>query len=631
MGLPWTVLVTRRSAAPFNGMTQSNLPPPLVELWRGPLSPGRVVERALPFVRTFRDYRPAHFKNDLLAGLTVALFTIPQGMAYALIAGFPPAAGLATAIAASILGAAFGSSEFLINGPTNAISVMIAGNAALFAAQGDPIKAIIMLTLMIGAIQTAAGLLRIGTLTRFVSEPVLTGFTAGAGVYIVINQLPAFFGIERAAIAPDLWGWVPIRGAVFDLARLLRSLHAVSWPTVLLAVSTFVLVRSVQKLEPLLKRKLPAPFLAVAAVTVLAWALGWHETSSPYHVKVVRDIQPLSRTIPWPRLPSFDVPSLRELVQPALAIGLMGAVEAIAIGKSLAAKAGHPFDASRQLVGEGLCNIGAGMVGGFASSGSFSRTAVNFEAGAVTRMSCILSGLLVLAIVVLFAPQANLIPIAALAGTLVHIGLKLVDVARLQAVFETTTGDRVVLIMTFGAVIFGEHLKNALFLGILASIYFALRRAEGFKLRVLVERPDGVICEATDDDPKLVGDVAFMNLQGELYFAAAEELAAELIRQLDDNTRFLVLRVQEGYNMDATTAEAIAHVAEYARKRGGRLVLCGVRPGMYGTFERAGLLPKIGVDAVFPAERELLASTRKALVFAHRLAEESLEPDHRRG
>jgi sulfate permease, SulP family len=259
-------------------------------------------------------------------------------------------------------------------------------------------------------------------------------------------------------------------------------------------------------------------------------------------------------------------------------------------------------------------------VGGFASSGSFSRTAVNHEAGAVTRVSCISSGVLVLVIVLAFAPLANLIPIAALAGTLIHVGLKLVDVARLQAVFGTTTGDRTVLLLTFAAVLLGEHLENALFLGIACSVYFALRRAEGFKLRVMSETSDGSLIESVSDEPKQIGNVCLLNLQGELYFAAAEELQAELRRQLDDNTRFLVVRVQESYNMDATTAEAIAQVAQEARRRGGQLILCGVRAGMYGTFERAGLLGKFGEQGIFRAEPELLASTRKALAYAHERA-----------
>src|SRR5687768_12819839 len=190
-------------------MKSSIFPPPLPELGPRPPTATPLVERLFPFVTTLRDYRRGDFRHDFIAGLTTALFAVPQGMAYALIAGFPPAAGVATSVVASILGAAFGSSEFLINGPTNAISVMLAGNAALFAAHGDPVAAIVLLTLMIGAAQLLAGLLRIGTLTRFVSEPVLTGFSAGAGVYIVINQLPAALGIEKKLIAADLWGFTP--------------------------------------------------------------------------------------------------------------------------------------------------------------------------------------------------------------------------------------------------------------------------------------------------------------------------------------------------------------------------------------------------------------------------------------
>jgi sulfate permease, SulP family len=152
----------------------------------------------------------------------------------------------------------------------------------------------------------------------------------------------------------------------------------------------------------------------------------------------VRDIEPLTRHLPTFVVPQVAFARIQELLGPALAIALMGSVEAIAIGKSLAARAQHPFDASRQLIGEGLCNLAAGFSGGFASSGSFSRTAVNYEAGAVTRVSCILSGVLTLLIVMAFAPAANLIPIAALAGTLVHVGIKLVDVARLRGLFGAT-------------------------------------------------------------------------------------------------------------------------------------------------------------------------------------------------
>ncbi len=575
----------------------------------------RGLSRLFPFLTTLSGYDHGQLRPDLIAGLTVALFTVPQAMAYALIAGVPPAAGIAAAVAASIFGAAFGSSEFLINGPTNAISVMLAANAALFAAQGDALSTIVTLTLLVGLVQIVAALLRVGTLTRFVSEPVLTGFTAGAGVYIVVNQLPAFLGIEKSAITKTLWGFTPPRCALTDLMRLATALANTHAKTLGLSFLTFMVVRVVQNnLEPRLGRRLPAPFLAVLITSLLVWQL------EPAGVKLVQDIAPLTRELPPLRFPSLAPAALRALVGPAMAIAFMGSVEAIAIGKLLASRAGHRFDPSRQLMGEALCNVSAALVGGFASSGSFSRTAVNFESGALTRMSCIFSGVMVMVLVLVFAPQANMIPIAALAGTLVHIGVKLVDVARLRGMLATTPGDRLVLLATFGTVLIAEHLENALIVGVALSIYSALRRAEGFKLRELVPNHEGALIEASvngNDSP-----IAVLNLQGELFFAAADELAAELTRVLQRGARVIVLRLQEAYNLDATTAHAIANVAEEARRRGGRLLLCGLRPGMHGTLERAGLVSKIGADALFAAEPELLASTHHAIAYARRLVEE---------
>jgi len=582
--------------------------------------------RLLPFMHTLAEYRVAYLRADFVAGLTTALFTVPQAMAYALIAGVPPTLGIATATVASILGAAFGSSEFLINGPTNAICVMVAGYASLFAALGDSAQALVLLTLMIGIVQVCAGLLRIGTLTRFVSEPVLTGFTAGAGVYIVINQLPSFLGIPKTRIVDSPWGLSLPHTAVFELLRVACSLQAVHWVSCAIALAAFAIMRGSQTLERRLGRRIPAGFIAVSLATLCVFWFELDRQDSPLRVRVVRDIEPLTRQLPALMWPELSFTRARALLGPALAIGLMGAVEAIAVGKSLASRAGHMFDASRQLIGEGLCNLGAASVGGFASSGSFSRTAVNYEAGAITRVSCMVSGALTLLTVVTFAPAANRIPIAALAGTLVHVGIKLVDVARLKGLFSATAGDRSVLLVTFIAVLFVEHLEHALFLGVLVSFGYALRRAEGFKLRVLAETPEGSLREVAPDEP-VPSDVTVLNLQGELFFAAAEELQQELLRVLDTCSPFIVLRIQEAYNLDATTAGAIGLVAERARQRGGRLLLCGVRPGMHGTLQRAGFLPQLGDDGIFPADRELLGSTRRAIEYARSLARADWPPE----
>lgn len=574
-----------------------------------------------PFVSVLRAYDGVALRQDTLAGLTVALFTVPQAMAYALIAGFPPSIGIATAVAASVLGAAFGSSEFLVNGPTNAISVMLAANAAVFATHGDPIQMMILLTVLIGVMQVLGAIARVGSLVRFVSEPVLTGFTAGAGVYIVINQLPALMGLDKARIAHDLWGWTPPHNALFDLVRTVTSLRDTHLAALAIGLTTVGIVRALQAAEPRLNRKLPAPFVAIAAVTLGGWLLGLGEGAQP--IKLVRDIEPLTRSLPELVIPTGTLQQAGALLGPALAIGILGAVEAIAIGKVLAAKAGHPFDASRQLLGEGVCNLGAAFVGGFASSGSFTRTAVNYDSGAVTRVSVILSGAFVLGIVFVAAPLANHVPIAALAGTLVHIGFRLVDASRIQTIATTTRGDRTVFAATFGAVLLAEHLEWALFLGVAASIWQALRRAGRYKLVVIEEREDGRLIERPDVKPRDVGEICMLNLQGEMFFAAAEVLERQLRDMLDDNTHFLVVRVSEAHNLDATMAEAIANVARDAESRGGALILCGVSASMYGTLERARALEHIGAENVFRHEDALLSSTRKALRRAHVLADKA--------
>jgi len=560
----------------------------------------------------------APWRRDLIAGLTVALFTIPQAMAYALVAGFPPSAGIVTAMVASILGAAFGSSEFLVNGPTNALAVMLAATLALYPAQGDPVARIVLLTLMIGLLQLAAGVFRLGRLTRFVSEPVLAGFTAGAGIYIAVNQLPAVLGIERAALLTDLWGWVVPHNCLCDLLRTLASAGRGNLLAASMGVATLLLVRGLQWVEPRLRRRIPAPFVAVVLLTALAYLFDWGDAGSE-PLKRVCDIQPIARALPRLALPVIEPAQMAEMVSAALTIGLLGALEAIAIGKVLAARAGHPFDANQQLLGEGMCNVGAALVGGFASSGSFTRSAVNFESGAASRWSVIYSGLLLLAIVLAFAPAAGYIPLAVLGATLIHIGLKLVNVGRLRWLMQTTVSDRVVLLVTLGGVLVATHLEYALFLGIGVAIIQALRRAEGFKLVLLEEGPHGNL----DEHPLATatcGPVVAIDLQGELFFAGAEELEQRLKTIFDHGTRAIVLRLSHAYNLDATCAAAIAQVARAARAQHKHLILAGVKPGMYGTLERAGLVREMGPETIFRHEPLLLSAMTKALAHAHALA-----------
>ncbi|MEP7123002.1 MAG: SulP family inorganic anion transporter [Byssovorax sp.] len=575
--------------------------------------------RVFPLARTLRGYRAAAARHDLVAGLTVALFTIPQAMAYAIIAGIPPAAGIFGAAVASILGAAFGSSEFLVNGPTNALSVMLAATAALMTRSDR----IVVLTLMIGAVQLVAAALRLGRFTRLVSQPVLTGFTAGAGAYIAINQLPPLLGLSKATLATSLAGWTPPHDCFFDLARTAVSLGRANPAAIGVGLATLALIRVLQKVG----RRLPAPFLAIVAVTVVAHFLGLGDAArGEGKLRLLQDITPLARKLPTFAFPRFVAADFTELAAPAITIGLLGLIEAIAIGKHLAAKAGHTFDVSQQIVGEAACNLGAGLFGGFASSGSFTRSAVNYEAGAVTRLSCVFSGFIVIGVMLVAAPLANHIPLAALAGTLVHVGTKLVDVSKVKQAMATTSADRISVLATVAGVLLLEDLSHALLLGIAISIAQALGRAEGFELVSLREADDGHLVEGPLVLP-IADEVIAVDLQGELFFAAADVLEQKLKAIFDGGPRFVVLRVRQAYNLDATCAQVLGSVARAARARGGALILSGVRDGMYGTLERAGIVDAIGAESVFRIAREPMRATRDALARARTLAAQKRSPE----
>jgi len=578
------------------------------------------MDRILPILPILRNYSVVKAQRDFVSALTVALFTIPQAMAYALIAGFPPAAGIATAIVASIFGAIFGSSEFLINGPTNAISAMLAANAAVLASHGDPKELVVLLTLMIGVGQCICALTKAGTLTRFVSEPVLTGFTAGAGIYIGVNQLPAALGIEKKGLVKELWGWKPISDPLFDFIRTIVSIGKANTAAIGVAVGTIVIVRIFQHFEPRFKIRIPATFLTVVIVSIGAYLLGLGN-AGPHKIKLVQDIEPVTRAFPHFAWPKFHSSQITGMIAPAFAIGLLGAVEAIAIGKALAAKVGHQFDANKQLIGEGACNIGAALVGGFAASGSFTRTAVNFDAGAETRLSCIFSGLLVMVMILLFAPLANFIPLAALAGMLIHIGIRLINTGKIKLISHATKSDRFVLISAFVAVLLFTDLAYALFLGVALSIVGALRRAEGVKVMMLKEDGNGSLVEEPYKGQE-TGSVVALDVQGELFFAAAEELEHKLMSVFSTGPKFIVVRLQQSYNMDHTFAEMLGLVAREAKRHSGRLILSGVRPAMYGILLRAGVIAEIGEDAVFRHEPTLLGSTLSAIVHAKELAGE---------
>ena len=571
----------------------------------------------IPLVRTLRTYRRAYLRGDFTAALTVAMFAIPQSMAYALVAGVPPVHGLYAAIVACILGAAFGSSNFLIDGPTNAISVMLAANLGLLAGGGDPVAVMLAITVLTGAMQVAVGALRLGSITRFVSMPVLHGFTAGAGVYIVAGQLPAMFGftdkpppITVAGLELQPTCLTKILGTILQLGE--TNLVALG-----LAMGTFVTIRSIRWYEKRSGKRLPATLVGIAAATIACELLG---LSSPdageAKVRIVQDIQEITRTLPSLHIPDFMSVAPQKLLGPAAAIAVLGSIEAIAIARTLADRSGQDFDPNQQLIGEGVANVGTGLFGGLTSSGSFTRSAVNYEAGATTRLAGVLCGLMVLVLLLLFAPFANRIPIAALAGSLLHVALILVDPRKIKTSMTTTRADRWGLVITFVLVLVLSHLEQALLVGIAVSLAIVTRRAERFNVHRLELGDDGELHESDFDGPRDDEPIVALDVQGELFFSTVDAFEARLRPLTTSGTKILILRLRNARNLDSTVCEGIVRLADAMKGSGGRIVFAGVPQGTEGTLRRAGVVERLGERSLFPTEGRVYRSTRHAIEWA---------------
>lgn len=557
-------------------------------------------------------YLRTGLRDDALAGLTVAVLGVPQAMAYALIAGIPPVYGLYTAIVACIVASVFGSSRHLVTGPTNALCMVILSiTAALPARYGfSAIEIVLLLTFMTGLIQLALGMLRLGGIVRYVSNSVVVGFTAGAGILIAINQLRHVLGIELPGGGS---------GRTYEVfLSTLRHLPDLNPLALALGVTTAV----VAIVLPRLHRRLPGPLLGIVAGTVICAAFGWHLAEwGEWKVWIVRDIQEIQAS-----LDIFGTPQLlrepnlaltRELFFGALAVALLGLIEAASISRAVAASSGQRVNFSREFTGQGLANITGAFFSSFASSGSFTRTALNYKSGARTRMAAVMSAVWTALILLLFAPVANYIPQASLAGLLIVIAWGLVDRRRLAMTWRTGSDSRIVLFGTLVATLV-LPLDYAIFVGIGLSILLLLKVTGSIALTQLVPM-DGGGYEEVPFGQQRRGPIKIVNMAGDLYFAAAEDVDYQLHQCLSPETQVLILRMKRLCAVGSSAMSMLDHLHDMLRERDVKLVVSGVEESLKGVMTGSGLRQKIGELNIFYADNRLLQSLDLAMARARSL------------
>ena len=410
--------------------------------------------RWLPFLEWAPAWRePGTVRADLLAGLTGAIVVLPQGLAFATLAGLPPQHGLYAAMVPCLVAALFGSSRLMVTGPANAISLTTMALLAPLAAPGSPEYAGLAITLafLVGVVQVALGLARAGRLVDLVPHSVIVGFTSGAAVLIVASQLGPLFGIE-----------LPRGDSVADRVGVLAArLGETSWPALACGIATIVVIRAWMPLN----RRVPAMLVGVVAGSAIGWALHAIWPDSP----PLRSVPPLPGALPTPSVPDLSIDTVRQLFAATLVMTLLALTEAVAIARAIASRDREPLDGNREFVGQGLANLAGSLFSAYPTSGSFNRSGVNATSGARTPLAAASAAVLLVVLLAVVSPLAPYLPLAVIAGLLCVVAWGLVDRREIARMWREEPLERVPLVVTFVATV-SLSLEWAILLGLLTSM-----------------------------------------------------------------------------------------------------------------------------------------------------------------
>ncbi|HHO67423.1 MAG TPA: SulP family inorganic anion transporter [Gammaproteobacteria bacterium] len=545
--------------------------------------------RVFPFLLWKDRVTARSLRTDFMAGLTGAIVVLPQGVAFATIAGMPPEYGLYAGMVPAVVAALWGSSWHLVSGPTTAASIVVLSSLSVYAEPGtvDYVSLALTLTFMVGVIEIALGVARMGALVNFISHSVVVGFTAGAAILIASKQLKNFFGvpIPRGGHLHDtlisFWEQIPhINGyvTVVSLVTLLSGIAVKRW----------------------------APRLPYLIIAMLAGSLLGVYLNNRYGIGVtgIKTVGALPDTLPPLSSPDFSLDTIKNLAASALAVTLFALTEAVSIGRSLGMRSGQLIDGNQEFIGQGLSNIAGSFFSGYVATGSFNRSGLNYQAGAKTPLAAVFAGSLLMLIVVLVAPLAAYLPNAAMAGILFLVAWGLIDFKEIRHILKASRRETGIMAVTFFGALFLE-LETAIFAGVMLSLVLYLMRVS--RPRIISRVPDPRMPNREfNTDPSLpqCPQLHILRIDGSLFFGSishVQEAFARLEKEHPEQKHLAL--VCQGINFaDVAGGDVLVKEAYKRRARGGDLYLIHVKKGLWESLEKCGCLDEIGSRNVFQSK-----------------------------
>ena len=533
-------------------------------------------------------------KADAFAGFTNAAIVLPQGVAFATIAGLPPEYGLYTAMITAVVAAIFGSSMIMVSGPTTAISAVLFTTLSDMALPGtdEYIQMALVLTIMVGLFQLIAGIARLGGLVSFVSHSVMTAFTAAAALLIAVSQLAGALGIH-----------VERGGNVLERAtRVVENFDTLNGIAVTISVTTLITAVLVARFAP----RLPGFLVALVVGGVLAWYLD----AANHGVSMVGA---LPNALPTFDPPSVSLQKVSELAPGAAAIALVGLLEAISIGRAFAVRRREPFSANQEMVGQGLSNMVGGLFKCYAGSGSFTRSGVNAAAGAKTPMSGIFASAFLALILVFIAPWVALIPNPAMAGLILFVAYRLIDFHEVKHIITSSRPETVILGLTFAAGLFIE-LDFAIYVGVIASFCVFIYESAHPALPITAPTvgSDGlrkfrdVDLHELPECPQLVT----FRIDGPLFFGSVEHVERKIkqMRAQRPGQIHLVLYLKGNGKIDLAGADLLIQVIRDVKQQGGSFRIVALYPPLVKALHRFHVVEELDEDHLLMSKGEAITA-----------------------
>lgn len=550
------------------------------------------------------DFIPAHgwarnmtgetLRSDAISGFSSAAVVIPQGVAFATIAGLPPEYGLYTAMITAVIAALWGSSMVMISGPTTAISAILFATLSGMAPAFSPrfIELALMMTILVGLFQLMAGLVRLGGLVSFVSHSVITAFTAAAALLIGVSQLAGAMGVKVE----------PGGNVIERLYGLFEASHMVNPFAVLIAMITLFTAIFMASYLP----KLPGVLIAIIFGSVVNYALGGEN----FGVSMVGEI---SASLPSFAPPTGALGDMARLAPGAAAIALVALLEAISIGRAFAVRRKEEFDANQEMVGQGLSNTIGGFFQCYAGSGSFTRSGLNEASGARTPMSAVFAAIFLAIILVLVSPLIAFIPTPAMAGLILFVAYKLIDFRELKHIVTTSRSETVILFLTIAAALFIE-LDFAIYVGVIASFAVFIYDSSHPSIRVSApvvtasgrRKFKNADIHSIDECPQVVT----FRLDGPLYFGSVEHVEDEVkkMRRKRPYQKHMIFYLKGTGKIDLAAGDFLIKLIRDVREAGGSLHLVAVFEPLLDSLRRFHVIEELGEDHLHISKGDALSA-----------------------